>query len=428
MLEVNAVIQEKTILPKRFFVFRGGNEDFRAQFPIDEKFRDLIYLIIALHYIECQEPSQKKLLLNTNYVNEFNEIKIDLEELYNILTGRKIELLFKHKTAVGTQQTFESKIPLDDIVLFSGGVDSLSGSIKMIQKNPNTALLNNPSNRILFGKIKKILDHELFTNTYTYFINSKIKTDIDRSRISDTRGLLYLVSGYALSKNLKSKRLHFCENGGQLLDVILGNEVYVNSYATKNTNLKYLKLIEKLISKFEGVTFPINYIFKNNTKAEIISKYLNEELINLSWSCYSLRSSKMCGSCWNCFITKMSSITADVIRDESKYEYNPLTQVIQNNLFLYNQNILYDMLVFYEKVINDDKKSLELLSDNETYFDDPIELGRNFGLDIFYGVQKTLKMFKERSGLGRKAEELLLRIDDNILKNRHDYVISQSHI
>ena len=428
MLEVNAVIQEKTILPKRFFVFRGGNEDFRVQFPIDEKFRDLLYLIIALHYIECQEPSQNKLLLLTNYVEEFNEIKNDLEELYYILTGRKIELLFKYKTSIGTQQTFESKIPFDDIVLFSGGVDSLSGSIKMIQKNPNTVLLNNPSNRILFGKIKKLLDHKLFLNTYTYFINSKIKTGRDRPQISDTRGLLYLISGYVLSKSIKSKRLHFCENGGQLLDVMLGNDVYVNSYATKNTNLKYLKLIEKLISKFEGATFPINYIFKNNTKAEIIAKYLNEELINLSWSCYNLRSKKMCGSCWNCFITRMSSITADKTIDELNYEYNPLTQVIQNDTFLHNQNIIYDMLVFYEKVINDDKKSLELLSDNETYFDNPIELGRNFGLDIFYGVQKTLTMYKERSGLGRKAEELLSRIEDDVLQNRHDYVISQSYI
>jgi len=424
MLKVNSLVHDEILSP-RYFLLVGRIIDKKTKFPLEEKHRDLLSLIMSLRYVECQEPLERKLVLKTRFVNEFKHIKEKLEKLFLQLTGRPIELVFRLSRAAGSQAVLNNLEPQDPI-LFSGGVDSISGAIKIISQNPKGVLLHINSSKSIFGKVRKILVDDFFNKTYTYCIDARIKSRRDRSFFSNTRGLLFLTAGYVISKVLKSEKLVFCENGAQMLDIMLGSLAYNNATATKNTNIKYLKAIEDLFSHFEDRRFFVEYPLANRTKAESISEYLVDDLLSKSWSCYSSRNrSKMCGSCWNCFVTKMSALAAG-FSESLDFETNPLKEILTSNTFLDNQRILYNMMVFYQKVINEDAKALEEISRYEDVFTNSLDLATRFGLDLFLGISSSLSRIKNKNGLGRKADELLSRIDPSLILERKEFLESLS--
>jgi len=423
MLKVNDLVKDE-IFSHRFSMLLGGNSESMSIIPVNEKYRDLIRLIMALHYKECQEPRVQKILLETFYIDDFTNIKKKLEELFFLLTNRNVELIFRSKKLTGTQTLFEEP-KLKDPILFSGGVDSISGAIKYISNNSKYVLIHVNSSKQIFGKVKKILADKLFNTTKTFCINSRIKSERYRSFISNTRGLLYLTVGYVFSKILKSNKLIFCENGAQMLDIMLEGIAYKNAIATKNTNLRYLKLIEEMLLSFEDNKFFVDYPFKNYTKSELISTYIHPDLVQKSWSCYSARGRRMmCGSCWNCFITKMSALAAGIPLRNLYFKTNPLIETLDSPFYLDNQRILYNMMVFYEKVINKDNKVIEELGRYEKFFNNPVDLATRFGLDLFLGLSIDLSRTRSKNGLGKKAEELLCRIDPSILKDREQQIAS----
>src|SRR4030067_1851207 len=118
MLKVANLVKNEVFSP-RFFSMSGMNIDERAKFPLEEQHRDLLSLIMSLHYIECQEPLERKLVLETRFIDNFNNIKKDLESLFLSLTGRPIELIIRLAPAKGSQALLndnKSKYP----ILFSG--------------------------------------------------------------------------------------------------------------------------------------------------------------------------------------------------------------------------------------------------------------------------------------------------------------------
>jgi hypothetical protein len=422
LLEVSALVKDEILSP-RFFASTARNRDTRPRLLLNEKHRDLLSLIMALHHIECQYPLQRKLLLCSRFTDEFDNIKADLENLFLLLTARPIELIFRSRPSAGSQATMDHRGPREPILL-SGGIDSISGAVKCISENPRNVLVHVCSSKPIFGKVKKLLAHGFFSNTEAFFFDARIKSARHRSFLSDTRGLLYLTAGYVASRHLKSTNLVFCENGGQMLDAMFGSEVYGIAKATKNTNLRYLALVEELLSKFEGAKFGVLYPFKNSTKAEMISTYLNADLVQKSWSCYSARERRMCGFCWNCFITRMSALASGVPYEALAFSRNPLVDTDHSRLFLDNQRILYNLMVFYERVVNGNRLVIEELKRYDHEFQDPVDLATRFGLDLFIGISALLSNAKKKNGLGRKACECLSRIDSALLQSRREHLES----
>jgi 7-cyano-7-deazaguanine synthase in queuosine biosynthesis len=421
MLKVANLIKNEVFSP-RFFWLSGKKLAKKSRFPLDEKHRDLLSLIMSLHYIECQEPVERNLVLETRFVDDFKTIKKDLEKLFLLLTGKSIELVFISAPIKGSQKVLNG-LKSKDPVLFSGGLDSISGAIKLISHNSKHVLLHINSSMPIFGKVKKLLSDEAFNRIPAYFVNARIKSRRHRSFFSNTRGLLFITAGYVVGQLLDSNRVSFCENGAQMLDMMIGSLAYDNAVNTKNTDPRYLRLIENLLCDFEGSNFTIDYPLKNNTKSESIANYLNKILLQKSWSCYSTRMrSNMCGSCWNCFTTNMSAIAAG-FPDTLRFELDPLRDKSYSSLFSNNQRILYNMLVFYSKVINQDNKLLDALEKYEGIFNNPKELATRFGLDLYLGISDWLSKNSRKNGLGKKAEELLSGIDNSLLLDRQESLL-----
>jgi len=422
MLKVNSLIRENTIFSDRYFILRNGYENPKIPFPIEEKYRDLLQLIISLHFIETQHPTETELVLETRYDKEFNQIIKDVEELYNILTFRNMKINVIKNTGIGSQKTFEYKHN-KNTTLFSGGVDSVSTAIK--QKNENIELLHIASNKNLFGKIKRIINQIDYDNQNVYCINSRIRSSRNRTAISNTRGWLYLTAGHVVNQSLGGKKITFGENGAQLLDIAFGYDVYKHSRATANTNIRYLKMISDLLNRFDNIIdTEINFENINLTKSELMARYLTPTLFSNTWSCYDLRRSQQCGTCWNCFITKMSAVAIGIDPHLFDAQHDSLIDEPKERLTKSNQNIIYDLLTFYHSVITEDADAVEILSDYDDVIEKPYEMARKFGLDIFLGVSKLLERTDKRNGLGKKAEMLLKDIDINELINHNNYLSS----
>lgn len=223
-----------------------------------------------------------------------------------------------------------------------------------------------------------------------------------------------------ISRVLRCENVVFCENGAQMLDIMMGSTVYDNAVSTKNTSPRYLKAICKLLSSFEHTHFGIDYVLKNSTKAEAISQFLDERLLEKSWSCYSTRQqSEMCGSCWNCFSARMSAVAAG-FPETLHFEVDPLSEVLNKSILLDNQRILYNMLVFYSKILNHDEPMVAEINRYNDFFANPEDLATRFALDLFLGVSECLSLRRERNGLGKKAQELLFGIDRSLLEDRRE--------
>jgi len=418
MLKVASLVKNEVFSP-RFFSISGAKPNDRTKFPLDEQHRDLLNLMMSLHYIECQYPLEKELVLETRFVDLFKTIREDLERLFLLLTGKSIKLMLSPTRAHGSQTVLYeggNSYP----ILLSGGVDSISGALKVLSRNPEGILLHINTSKVIFGKMKRVLTNKAFSRNQTYCISAGIKAKRHRSFFSNTRGLLFLTAGYVVSRFLRSGKVVFCENGAQMLDIMLGSMAYDNAVSTKNTNPRYLQAVNNLLSKFENTSFEVDYTLKDATKSEAISEFLDKELLQKSWSCYSTRMrSEMCGSCWNCFATKMSSIAAG-FPETLRFEVDPLSDDLNSAFFSDNQRILYNMLVFYSNVINRDEKVMSELEECGDVFHKPEELATRFALDLYLGVYGCLLKNSRKNGLGKKAEVLLSGIDLSLLDNRRE--------
>lgn len=419
MLKVSSLVKNEVFSP-RFFSISGTNINDRTKFPLEEQHRDLLNLIMSLHYMECQEPLERELVLETRFVDLFNAIREDLERLFLLLTGKLIKLTLVPARAYGSQTVLYDDDRNNYPILFSGGVDSISGALKVLSQNPEGILLHINTSKSIFGKMRRVITNEAFSRNQTYCISARIKAKRHRSFFSNTRGLLFLTASYVVSRLLHSEKVVFCENGAQMLDIMMGSIAYDNAVSTKNTNPRYLQAVNNLLCEFEGTSFKVDYALKDTTKSEAISEFLDKELLKKSWSCYSTRMrSEMCGSCWNCFTTKMSSVAAG-FPDTLRFEVDPLSEDLNSALFSDNQRILYNMLVFYSKVINRNEKVMAELEKCGDVFHNPEELATRFALDLYLGVSECISKNNRKNGLGKKAEELLSGIDHSLLDNRRE--------
>ena len=88
------------------------------------------------------------------------------------------------------------------------------------------------------------------------------------------------------------------------------------------------------------------------------------------------------------------------------FEADPLSETSNSIFFSDNQRILYNMLVFYSRVIKEDNKVMTEIEKFENVFSNPKELATRFGLDIFLGVSECLSKINKKNGLSKKADEL----------------------
>ncbi|MGB8780464.1 MAG: 7-cyano-7-deazaguanine synthase [Candidatus Bathyarchaeia archaeon] len=412
--------------PLRQFFWRKERKADGISYPIPlkEQYVDFLRLVLGLHIIEIRHLEYvKELRMETSYPDDFLSIVNDCESLFYLLANMKVNLKIIPSSSRHSWRKIDEGTLYKDIVPFSGGLDSLCGALSS-SKHSRIILSHCKTNLVIFGKVLKLSDMNSFKRSVLYCMDATSKTPI--AGVSDTRGLLFLSFAYAIAASLDLRYVTFCENGSQMLDVMLGSLVYPNKPATKNTNPVYIDKIESIFSNFYDKTFKIECPFKDMTKAEMLLPLKNEIRFEDTYSCFSPRGrAAMCGECYNCFVRRLSLLAINVAEKNNVYEVNPftVTHEIHHEGSAPSTNILFHFLRFYSQILMRNSSSMnEIEVSSRGYFRDPLDLATRFAEDVFLGVNGLLGAIGENqlNALGKKARELLDQLDKKTLRERKE--------
>lgn len=241
--------------------------------------------------------------------------------------------------------------PIDAVCLFSGGLDSLTGVIDLLEEDPDRRfclLSHNEGGQASTAQDKLI--HELKAHygpnrfiTKQLFLrpapaNNSQQRPLPGPRENTTRArsLLFLTAALALAASVGSGTpVYIPENGFIGINVPL-TRARSGSYSTRTTHPHFIKGLQQAIQQL-GISNPILNPYRLKTKGEILAETLNADLLKrlapYSVSCshpeaarYVQRRQGNCGYCFPCLIRRSSMAHVGWDVDPQKhYSWDALT-------------------------------------------------------------------------------------------------------
>lgn len=260
---------------------------------------------------------------------DFWDTQIDiLQTAINFLTTDRWNIKFVGGGFSPSPIAFENKISGDSVTLFSGGMDSLIGTIDLVsnKRNPVTVsqtVLGDKDKQVKFPKlISKGL--ESLVMNHTAEVPNGEKPASQRSRSIIFLAYASLVAGSVESAPAKPIDFFVSENGFISLNPPL-TPMRVGSLSTRTTHPTYLSRIQSIFDSANlGLTIINNYSF--NTKGEMLVECADQNLIkNLahkSTSCgrYLIFGHTHCGRCVPCLVRRAAFYRWGIV-DKTTYVF-----------------------------------------------------------------------------------------------------------
>lgn len=267
-------------------------------------------------------------------------------QMLNFLTGDRWEITFT-KREIPLAKNSKRETKYDAVSLFSGGMDSLIGTINHLEQSHCVALISHAGDGYTKDAQKSLLAE--FKNRYpnitpTYFnlwlsFRKDILLDGGIENSTRSRSFLFISFGvFVLSGMEKVNALQVPENGLIALNVPL-DTLRVGSHSTRTTHPFYMNLWNKALSEL-GLPYAVTNPYWNKTKGEMANECLNKEflldVINKSSSCSSPQKvrwsglpSQHCGYCVPCLIRRAAMHRAyGFENDTTTYSENSIKEII----------------------------------------------------------------------------------------------------
>jgi 7-cyano-7-deazaguanine synthase in queuosine biosynthesis len=220
---------------------------------------------------------------------------------------------------------------IDEVISFSGGLDSLSGAIDALaNQGKRVALVSHRSASKIFehqkrlvGELKRRFPRKLIYIPVLATIQESLPADQYTQR---SRSFLYAAMSCVVGHLFKNNRIRFFENGVVSMNLPDSAQL-VGSRSTRTTHPQALHLFRKFFSAALSQPIDIDnpYIWK--TKADVIRSIVEAaggELIKDTVSCTrvygSTRSHTHCGCCSQCLDRRFGILAADAS------PFDPVTQ------------------------------------------------------------------------------------------------------
>jgi len=258
-------------------------------------------------------------------VDSWTNAKNVLKEAVDFLTSDNWILNFRGLDDISyfeKEETLPININIENICLFSGGLDSLAGAINLIDEKDNILLISHVDGH----GAPSTLHSELLTEIRNEYNNKNIRqssfhvyTDDDIEHEGTTRGRSILFHGLALFHgiNLNVNEIVTPENGVISINLPL-TPSRTCSNSTKTMHPYFIKKIEEALILL-GLQIQINNPYLLKTKGEMLVENRNTDLINKlatkTLSCshggghtasWHNRDSLNCGYCIPCTIRRAS--------------------------------------------------------------------------------------------------------------------------
>ena len=225
----------------------------------------------------------------------------------------------KSKPIAQQQFLFEADPP-EEVVLFSGGLDSLGGAIQeaVIDRRKVALVTHKPTNKLAkrHRKLEELLKcHATHAPLHVPVIINKAKS-LGREYTQRSRSFLYASLGATVAHIFGLDRIRFYENGIVSFNLPLSAQV-VGARATRTTHPQVINGFAKILSLVVETTFTVENPFLWNTKVEVV-KGIDDadcaEMIKFATSCTHTwemtRLKTHCGTCSQCIDRRFAVLAA----------------------------------------------------------------------------------------------------------------------
>ncbi len=248
-----------------------------------------------------------------------------LRDTLGFLSDDEYEFHFsKHKnpaplqTYLELQPGKEGAKELDEVLLFSGGLDSLGGAvIEAVREKRRVALVSHRANPKINSKQKLLVDDLLpRCKEKPFHIPVWVQKgeDLDREHTQRTRSFLFAALAAVVARAFGLRRIRFYENGVVSLNLPISEQV-VGGRATRTTHPQVLNGFASLFRLLTEGAFEVENPFLWLTKGEVVNVIGDNgcaELIKHSVSCTHTRDMTRlfthCGKCSQCISRRFATL------------------------------------------------------------------------------------------------------------------------
>ncbi|KJR46048.1 hypothetical protein UF75_3538 [Desulfosporosinus sp. I2] len=302
---------------------------------------------------ETKDNWTRKLELCVPVLNlhQWLSVKGKLEKALNFLSGDIWTLTFRETEERYRDLEYRKKYHLinakfDGVCLFSGGLDSFSGAIKLLQDGKNICFVgcmeyNQLNNRILeLYQLVKQTYNNVNSDIIVFSTNPKVPDNIDddfKSRFTEntsrSRSLLFIAGAIATASLIGNNvPMYIPENGFIGLNIPL-TQSRLGSCSTRTTHIFFVHLLNDVLHGL-GIPHKIENFYAYKTKGEIAEEIKDTkpflEGAGRTISCSHPTQGRIdgapvpinCGYCFPCLIRRASLHKVGYCTDSYLDSYN----------------------------------------------------------------------------------------------------------
>jgi hypothetical protein len=221
----------------------------------------------------------------------------------------------------------------EEVVLFSGGLDSLGGAVEEVVTNKRRVALvtHLPSNKFACRrrKLQELLAQHARVAVPVHFpVGINENKNLNAEYTQRSRSFLYAALGATVANILGLSRIRFYENGVISLNFHLSDQV-IGAKATRTTHPRVLNGFKAILSAVAERPFDVQNPFLWKTKTDIVKQIAAggcADMIGLSMSCshvWELSNEKThCGACSQCIDRRFAVLAAGQEANDPADQYN----------------------------------------------------------------------------------------------------------
>jgi hypothetical protein len=228
----------------------------------------------------------------------------------------------------------ESEQDFEEVILFSGGLDSLGGAVREILQGHHKVVLvsHRPNAKILSGQRELVAclnDRVTFSGYRPLHVAVEVNKGkrLGKDFTQRTRSFLFAAVAAVVAGVFGQTRIRFYENGPISLNLPVSPQV-LGGRASRTTHPRVLKGFERLLESLLSKKIHVQNPFLWSTKAEILMQIRGAgcgELCALTSSCThtwtQTSSGPHCGRCSQCVDRRLAALSAGLSDKEDPPNY-----------------------------------------------------------------------------------------------------------
>ncbi len=408
---------------------------------LSDKGIDLVKYGAYLYYVNSSVFNEQEFSVffcNDKYFQKIQSITQELIYFFNGLTDRfKLKIMpIKYNSEI-----IENNQKYDKVILFSGGLDSLTQTVRSIENREKILLCYTNHNkkvtrnvRNLVSELEKMFKIRLDLVEINYF-GIKCKQEKEQG-IINSRAVAYALNGIAIADSVNAKEVIIPENGAiatlPKFDISIEPTRTVSPY-----------LMEKIANiAFDLTGIKLSDSLAKETKADVVKTLKDrKKLIHLSYSCtHPNRRDKLkknnlrdighyhCGTCLACFIRMTALLAVGIDENKALYKQMPMDFQTMSEISKYKyKNDFYTLISLLDycydilertkiNELNHFIRSTIELNQNSHFSEfedlDILSLQKSFALDILIGINEYYRknnLPMQNFVLGKSIKSLLAK-------------------